>query len=138
MRRAGTARIWVLVGVMGVLAAAVVASWLLRGSTQATPDESRLVAEKFLEQVRAGQAAQAWESTTSEFKSFEGRETFLKFVKQHPAMAKPLSFVSVQTVAVGQSPRSECIFRASDMSGTFHVLVGNDRGSWRVDRVRAD
>jgi hypothetical protein len=124
----------VLLAVFVALAIAVVLMWR-KAPTEPSVDEGRSVAEAFLEQIRAGHAQQAWESTTAEFKSAEGRESFVRSVKKHPALAKPLSFVSVQTATVQGNPRAEYIYRAADGGGTVRLLAGNDRGSWRIDRM---
>jgi len=100
--------------VLGVLVA-----WMWRGAaTQPDLDEGRAVAEKFLELTRTGKPAQAWQSTTAEFKSAEGRESFLKYVEDNPVLGKPLSFVSVQTVMLQDSPRAEYVYRSDDDNTT--------------------
>lgn len=127
----------ILMAVFVVLAIAV--AWVWRnGPTQPDVDEGRGVVEKFLELVRSGQTKQAWDSTTAEFKSAQGRETFVHYVETHPLLAKPLSFVSIQTVTIQNSPRAEYVYRATEGSGTVRLLAGNDRGAWRVDRVAID
>ncbi len=124
----------VLLAVFVALAIAVALMWR-KAPTEPSVDEGRAVADKFLELIRSGQAQQAWESTTAEFKSAEGRESFVRSVKKQPALAKPLSFVSVQTATVQGNPRAEYIYREAAGGGTVRLLAGNDRGSWRVDRM---
>ena len=134
--RVGKTLLIVLLAVFVVLAVAVF--WMWRSApTQPNLDEGRAVAQKFLDLIRQGQAQQAWESTTAEFKSAQGRETFVQYVKKHPSLAAPLSFVSVQTVTLQNSPRAEYLYRATD-GKNVRLLAGNDRGAWRVDRVVAD
>ena len=124
----------VLVAVFVALAIAVVLLWR-KPATEPNIDEGRAVAEKFLDLIRAGQAPQAWESTTAEFKSAEGRESFVLSVKKQPALAKPLAFVSVQKATVQGDPRAEYIYRAAEGGKTVRLLAGSDRGSWRIDRM---
>lgn len=124
----------VLVAVFVVLAIAVVLLWR-KPATGPNIDEGRAVAEKFLDLIRVGQAQQAWESTTAEFKSAEGRESFVRSVKKQPVLSKPLSFVSVQTATVQGDPRAEYIYRAAEGGKTVRLLAGSDRGSWRIDRM---
>lgn len=135
--RGGKTQLVVLLAVFVVLAVAVVWMWR-KQPTQPDFDEGRAVADKFLELIRSGQAQQAWDSTTAEFKSAEGRESFLQYVKDHPSLAKPLSFVSVQTVTVQNSPRAEYVYRAADGSSTVRLLAGAERGTWRIDRITTD
>jgi hypothetical protein len=135
--RHGKTLLIILVAVFVVLAVAVFWIWS-RTPTQPLLEEGRPVAEKFLEQIRTGQAPQAWESTTAEFKSAEGRESFLRYVKEHPELTKPLSFVSVQTVTVQNSPRTEYVYRAKQGGATVRLLAGSEGGVWRIDRIAID
>lgn len=130
--RCGKATLWVLLAVFLVLTIAVAVVWL-RAPAQPDVAAGRAVADQFLELLRTGKASEAWQSTTAEFKSAEGRETFLKRVKQHPELTQPLAFVSVQTVTVQDSPRAEYLYRAE--KGTVRLLAGNELGTWRIDRL---
>jgi hypothetical protein len=134
--RGGKTLLVVLLVVFVVLAIVVFFTWR-SAPTQPDLEEGRAVAESFLELVRKGQPQQAWESTTSEFKSAQGRESFVQYVKKHPALAAPLNFVSVQTVTLQNSPRAEYLYRSAD-GKNVRLLAGNERGTWRVDRVMAD
>lgn len=100
-----------------------------------TADQNRQVAEEFLTQIRQGEASRAWESTTAEFKSALGREKFLKQVKQHPFLTKPMEFVDIQPVAVQQAGRTEAVFKAIQGRASVRVLAGNEGGKFRVDRM---
>jgi hypothetical protein len=136
--RRGKTMLAVLLVVFALLAAAVVWVWSTRRPTQPNLDEGRAVAEKFLDFVRRGQAAAAWESTTAEFKSAQGRESFIEYVKKYPVLAKPLSFVAVQTVAIGDSPRAEYVYRSADGTNSVRLLAGNEHGIWRIDRFKVE
>jgi hypothetical protein len=135
--RRGKTLLIVLLTVFVLLAIAVVWMWQ-RAPTQPDFEEGRSVADAFLKQVRAGQAQQAWESTTAEFKSAEGHESFLRYVKEHPVLTKPLTFVSVQTVSVQDSPRAEYLYREKVGGPTVRLLAGNEGGTWRIDRIAID
>ena len=128
---------YILLAVFVVLAIAVPFVWR-RGPAKPDLDAGRVAADQFLELIRSGKAAQAWDSTTTEFKSFEGRESFVKNVKKHPELLKPATFVSVQEVTVQDSPRAEYVYRASDGKATVRLLAGNERNSWRIDRMKID
>jgi hypothetical protein len=132
----GKTRLLVLLAVSLVLIVAVI--WVWRTApTQPDYEAGRAIAEEFLGQVRAGQTAQAWEATTAEFKSAQGRESFSQYVKEHPQLKAPLAFVSVQTVTVQDSPRAEYLYRSGD-GRVVRLLAGNEGGTWRVDRVQID
>lgn len=132
--RAGKAVLIALLAIFVVLGVAVV--WVWRSpATQPDLAEGRAVTEAFLERIRAGKPQEAWESTTAEFKSAEGRESFVRYVKKNAILTKPLAFVSVQTVTAQGQPRAEYIYRSENPAGTVRLLAGNDQGSWRVDRI---
>ena len=137
--RGGKSMLVVLLAVFAVLAVAVVSLWMWRSSdTQPDIDAGRAAADRFLEQIRGGQADQAWQATTAEFKSAEGRESFLRYVKEHQALSKPVSFVSVQTVTIQDAPRAEYLYRAGKDGGMIRLLAGLDHDTWRVDRISID
>ena len=93
------------------------------------------MADQFLTVVREGQPSEAWDATTAEFKSAQGREKFVAYVKPYKFLSRPLNFVSMQTVTVQQTPRAEYLFRSADGKATVRLLVGNENGTWRVDRM---
>jgi hypothetical protein len=126
-----------LVAVMLILLVVVVWMWL-RAPSQPDLVGGRAVADEFLAQVRAGRAAQAWETTTTEFKSAQGRESFLETVKKYPWLSKPMHFVSVQTVSVQGKPRAEYMFRSTETDKTVRLLAGDEQGAWRIDRIAID
>lgn len=134
--RSGRTLLIVLVAVL--LVAATAAVWLLTSSpTLPSPDEGRPIADEFLQSIRNGRADVAWDSTTAEFKSAEGRETFLKRVKKTPVLKEALDFVAVQQINIGSQPRSEFLYRSSE-GKSVHVLVGEEYGTWKVDRMTVD
>lgn len=137
--RRGKSMLVVLLAVFAVLAVAVVCLWMWRTSdTQPDIAAGRAAADQFLEQIRGGQAQQAWQATTAEFKSAEGRESFLRYVKKHQELSKPVSFVSVQAVTAQGQPRAEYLYRAGKDGGMIRLLAGLDHDAWRVDRITID
>ena len=94
----------------------------------------RGVGEEFLDLVRAGKAGEAWDASTAEFKSIEGRESFMRTAAKAPMLKKPLHFTSTQEVHGPGQPRTEYIFQSPD-SKTVRVLVGYEGGAWKVDRL---
>lgn len=105
---------------------------------QVSQDEAHEVAERFLTAVREDRAALAWESTTAEFKSAQGRDRFLKFVAETPFLAQSLPLVAVETVAVNDQSRLECVFRGPPEGPTVRVLIGQEGDVWRVDRLTVE
>jgi hypothetical protein len=102
--------------------------------TQPSPEVGRTVAEDFLTKVRAGDPGKAWDSSTAEFKSIEGRESFIRKSKSAPILKEQLQFVSSQQVMVQDEPRSEYLFQ-SPKAKVVRVLVGHEQGNWKVDRL---
>lgn len=136
--RQGKTTLIALIAVLVVLAVAVGGVWFWRSAeTKPDIDAGRVAADRFLEQIRAGKPADAWQATTAEFKSAEGRETFSKNVKQHPLLKEPATFVSVQSVTVQGQPRAEYLYRAGKEKGKgmIRLLAGLENDTWRVDRL---
>lgn len=102
--------------------------------TKPETDVGRGVVEDFLSKVRAGQAGEAWDATTAEFKSIEGRESFMRSAAKAPLLKEELHFASAQDVRVNDEPRAEYIFQSPE-SKMVRVLVGYEGGVWKVDRL---
>jgi hypothetical protein len=75
------------------------------GGTLDQNGHTEKIAEVFLAEVRSGKAGDAWANTTAEFKSIQGKDTFLSFVKSKPAL------------------KAEAEFQYFQVSVTFVVLV---------------
>jgi hypothetical protein len=113
----------------------------------ATADDGRPVAEAFLNQIRQGQVDAAWESTTAEFKSDEGREQFRQFVAQSPLLKQPLEFAEYQATSLNGLPRGQCLYRHSPTEGSsagrgetasVRVVLARETDTWKVDGVFVD
>jgi hypothetical protein len=123
-----------------VLAVAMLAAvgvgfrWWLRPPTQPDADVGRAVVEDFLKLVREGRAGEAWDAATAEFKSIEGRESFIRSTAKALILKQPLAFNSLQQVAVQKQPRTEYLYQSPDAK-MVRVLVGYDGGAWKVDRL---
>lgn len=128
----GQNKLVALVALLLVLAG--VAAWLwMTPSTQPSLDGGRAIAEAFLIELRDAHPEKAWDSTTAEFKSAQGREAFQREVKPLAFLQSPLDFVSAQVVEVQGQPRSEYLFRAKT-GQTVRIVIGKDGGQWKVDR----
>jgi hypothetical protein len=107
---------------------------LTKSPTQPSVDEGRAVAEAFLVSVRGGKAGEAWDAATTEFKSIEGRESFIRKAKATPILKDPLKFNSSQQVLIQDEPRTEYLFQSPNAK-MVRILVGYERGDWKVDRL---
>jgi hypothetical protein len=103
--------------------------------TQPTVDEGRAAADAFLASVRDSKAGEAWDASTAEFKSIEGRESFTQKAKSAEILKEPLQFGSVQNVTVGETPRSEFLYTSTKSGKTVRLLIGHEGGVWKVDRL---
>lgn len=131
----------IVLAAMLLLAAAGAAWFVLSEPGRPSVDQGMAVADAFLALLRDGKADEAWQSTTAEFKSFEGKENFHARVAKSPSLKLPLKFVSTQPVAVGDRPRDEFLYQAKNdqnKMSTVRVLIGRENGEWKVDRLTAD
>lgn len=128
----------VLLGIMAVLAIAVMWRYLSAPATQPSFDEGQKLSEQFLAQLRGGQIDAAYGSTTTEFKNAQGRDKFAKYVRERKYLKAPARFVSVQTVTIGDTPRAEYNFRGAEGGQTIRLLAGHENGAWRIDRFVAE
>lgn len=130
-------KVW-LAGTIAIVVICVSAFYVVRQLTKAPtiPDMEvgRAIADKFLTSVRSGRVGDAWDTTTAEFKSIEGKESFIRKVKSTPILTGPLQFNSSQSVVIQDEQRTEYLFQ-SPLAKMVRVLVGNERGTWKVDRL---
>lgn len=98
-------------------------------------DEGRTLIEAFLEDLRKGKAGVAWDGTSTEFKSIEGRESFVARVKATPCFREQFTFSSTQRIKVNKDERKEFVFVSSKSGKTVRLLIVRERGVWKVDRL---
>ncbi len=136
-RRVASARQSITFAVAAVALVALAAIIYLRTRPAPVPtvDEGRAVVEAFLASVRTGNAGQAWDTTTVEFKSLEGRESFVRSARKNPLLKEVLEFYSAQEVAVQDQPRREYIYQSPKTGTQARVLLGAEGGAWKVDRL---
>lgn len=94
------------------------------------------VAEAFLQQVRQGQLDAAWQSTTAEFKSYQGRDAFRQQVAQHPWLKQPLQFAAYEVNELNGLVRGQCVYRATSSKAAgrqVRIVVAQEAGQWKVD-----
>ena len=80
--------------------------------TQPDVEVGQLVAQEFLKGVRSTTPGKAWDASTAEFKSIEGRESFIRKVRSNPVLKEPLQFVSSQQVMIADQSRAEYVFQS--------------------------
>ncbi len=112
---------------------------MMKTGTAELPSETegKAVAETFLQQVQSGQAAAAWESTTAEFKSAEGREAFLRVVQSEKKVFQTAEFESCQSIEQHGMKFTEYSFKSST-GRKLIVTPGFEQDGWRVTAVRIE
>ena len=120
----------------------VVCAALLAGCGGPSPPddtEARTVIEQFTQQLRTGEIDAAWESTTADFKSDEGRESFRAFVQQRDVLSRPLDFEELRQIEIHGLMRWEGVLRPSGDSETpstsVRVMIAQENDVWKVDRL---
>jgi hypothetical protein len=130
-----TAGILATVALAALLGCGSLAWWWLSPAVNPGVDEGRAVAESFLSKLRDGGPKEAWESTTAEFKSAEGREKFVARVKANAWLREPMEYSSSQEVKVTDVDRLEFVFTGAKSGKPVRMLLGREQGQWKVDRL---
>lgn len=110
------------------------ANWLFTGPAPPARD-GRDVTEPFLAAIRAGHADEAWESTTAEFKSAEGRESFRKRA-QHPPLQQQLEFAGYKETEVSGLVRGEATYQTPPGAtpvARVRLLLSVEDETWKVE-----
>ncbi|MDX1946852.1 MAG: hypothetical protein SFU86_15730 [Pirellulaceae bacterium] len=133
-------KLWIGIIAASLLLIAGLTVWLWQSPTPvATPEVGRPVADAFLAQIAAGQVDAAWESTSAEFKSDEGRDSFRALVAKTPLLRGKLEFASYREVELNTLRRAECEYvppaPAAATPAKVRVVVGLDGIDWKVDGV---
>jgi hypothetical protein len=102
------------------------------------PEQGRAVADSFMDLVCTGKAAQAWEGTSTEFKSAEGKESFVRSVKKRPWLAKKATFETSKVIPSAAGERAEYIYKSADAKHQIRLLIANSATGWCIDRMEAD
>ncbi len=132
-------RMWLAIAVVGMLLVAALLYWFWpRPIPVASSDDGRPIAEAFLAQIRTGQVDAAWESTTAEFKSDEGREQFRQFVARTPMLREPLEFVQYESTELNGLPRGEFHFRHASSPAKVRVILAREAQQWKAEGVFVD
>jgi len=107
------------------------------GGPSAPPEaEGKGVSEPFLSAIREDRLDAAWDSTTAEFKSDMGRETFHRFANSHPVLKEPATFVSYQADTTNGIERGACEYQpAGNGSAKIRILVAREDKTWKVERL---
>jgi hypothetical protein len=107
------------------------------GRPVAPPEaEGKRAAEPFLAAIREDRLDAAWDSTTAEFKSDMGRETFHRFAKSHPVLGEPLTYVGYKADTTNGIERGACDFHSPAAGAPkIRILVAQEEKVWKVERL---
>ena len=126
-------------GALAVALGVVGLWWTFSGGQKPTADSQigRQVAEAFLSQIRSGKIDEAWESTSAEFKSDKGRESFRRYLRSQAIARRPLSFVSYDVTELNELKRGVCVYEGKSSSGTrpfrVRIVIAEEANQWKVD-----
>ena len=137
--RSGKTKTAIIAGIVLVAALGAIAYQFLGKSSSPPPDNGVSIAEPFLVSIRNGQVDAAWDSTSAEFKSLQGKEEFKKFVKEHPVLKEPLGLETFQNVTISKKTCLQCNFHKESAPGAkpkVRVFIAQDvGGAWKVERL---
>ena len=109
-------------------------------------DESRAIAARFLEELRAGRHEGAWQGTSAEFKSLMGLENLRDYVKTHPALKAPAEYVESRAIDRDGRGMTEHVFRATPQArrgnkplpATVRLLLAPGDEGWKVEHLSVE
>lgn len=122
------------------LTAVLAAALAVVGCGTPAPDdaEARAVVTKFVDQLRTGEVDAAWESTTSDFKSDEGRESFRKYIQSKKVLAAPLEIAELKQVEVHGLTRWEATLHPpadAQTTASVRAMIAYEGNAWKVERL---
>jgi hypothetical protein len=132
------------VGLLLVLLGACGWYWFRPHTPLPSPEVGKETAELFLTQIKTGQAAEAWQSTTADFKSDEGKESFLRNLQQHAALWPALEFAEYKQSELNDLPRGQCVYKAGPgktLPGNLRqvrIAVAKEGEVWKVEGMFLD
>lgn len=124
-----------------VLSVVVACATLIAGCGSPAPDDSqaRAVVDTFLQQLHSGEIDAAWESTTADFKSDEGRDSFRLYVQDRQFLSGPLNFEESRQIEIHGLTRWEAVLQSSGDSetaaATIRIMIALENDIWKVDRL---
>ena len=74
----------------------------------------------------------------AEFKSAEGRESFVRSIKKRTWLNKPALFEAEQKIAAPAGERAEYVYRSADGKHHVRLLIANSTSGWCIDRMTVD
>ena len=125
-------------GLAGVMVVALLV-WQLFFSGPPVPtidhNQGRIIAEEFLRLLRDGHAGEAWDATHTEFKSYRGKESFLRFVKSKHTLKDQARFDPVAEVDNSNRTIRYYIFRPYPGEGKIILLLAPEGETWRIANI---
>lgn len=109
--------------------------WMAPGVTPQPDIEGKEVALAFLELIRQGKSADAWQGSSAEFKSFMGRQALFALAKKTPGLREKPEFVSMEKAKVNGLDRSIFNFRTPKAMKKIQVTLALEQGTFRVEHL---
>ncbi|MFZ9822326.1 MAG: hypothetical protein ACO3GX_12615 [Gemmataceae bacterium] len=108
-------------------------------SPQSIPEigSGRKITEEFLIEIQAGNMDEVWQKTSSEFKSYMGREQFKAFVASNPVLREKLHFQKEEPFPEG-GRWVLCSFSPDKPVKMVKVFVGKEGDLWLVHGLKVE
>ncbi|MSR80203.1 MAG: hypothetical protein EXS11_05695 [Gemmataceae bacterium] len=121
-------------GCLGFMVLIGLGLWWMAPPITPQPDlEGKEVAMVFLDLLRQGKSAEAWQGSSAEFKSFMGRETLLTLAHKTPALREKPEFVSMEKAKVNGLDRTIFTFRTPKAMKKIQVTLAPEQGTFRIE-----
>lgn len=132
----GTPWLLLLGGSLGFLILVGIGLWWMAPPVTPQPDEAgKEVAFVFLDLIRQGKSAEAWQGSSAEFKSFMGREALSALAKKTPALYEKPEFVSMEKAKVNGLDRTIFTFRTPKARKKIQVTLASEQGTFRIEHL---
>jgi len=92
------------------------------------------VAKEFLEKVRKGEIDQAWDSASTDFKSYMGKATFRSLVKKTPALREVLT--EKETLASDAGQLVKCEFVSTNKPIKITLTVVQEKNTTKIGALQ--
>lgn len=67
-----------------------------------------------------------------------GKDRLQQFVHAHSVLKEPAEFSQLQMISINGLPLAECTFRTAKHASAIRVLLANEGGEWKVERLLVD
>ncbi len=129
----------ILGGCVGFILLVGLGLWWMAPPVTPQPDVAgKEVAFAFLDLLRQGKSAEAWQGSSAEFKSFMGRENLSAWAKKTPALREKPEFISMEKTNLNGLDRSVFTFRTPKTMKKIQITLAPELGTFRVEHLAVE